>query len=54
MRIMPVRDSVISSVLPEAAMLFKVTDADLSSDGAVRLHCVWLPGLDSHACRLLG
>lgn len=54
MCIIPVRDSVISPVLPEAAMLLKVTDADPSSDGAVRLHCAWLPGLDGHACRLLG
>lgn len=54
MRIIPVRDSVISPVLPEAAMLLKVTDADPSSDRAGRLHCAWLPGLDGRACRLLG
>lgn len=49
---MPVRDSAISSVLPEAAMLLKVTGAGPSSGGAVCLHCVWLPGLDGHACLL--
>lgn len=54
MRMMPVRDSVFSPVFPEAAMLLTVTDADPSSDRAVRLHCAWLPGLDGHACRLLG